>query len=69
MYEEYLEKELLTVDEVMEILFLGKNTVYDLLRSGELEGIRFGRIWRIPRESIHNLIVKKKEHKDEVYSE
>ena len=59
MYEEYLERELLTVDETMEILYLGKNTVYELLRSGELEGVRFGRIWRIPKESIRELVMKK----------
>ena len=60
MYNDFLEKELLTVDEVMEILYLGKNTVYELLRSGELEGIRFGRAWRVPKESIKELIEEKK---------
>ena len=60
MYNDFLEKELLTVDEVMEILYLGKNTVYGLLRSGELEGIRFGRVWRVPKESIKDLIEKRK---------
>ena len=59
MYEEFLEKELLTVDEVAEILYLGKNTVYNLLRSGELKGIKFGKIWRIPKESIKDLIAHK----------
>ena len=59
MYENYLEKELLTVEEIMEILYLGKNTVYDLLRSGELKGIRFGRVWRVPKESIREMIERK----------
>jgi len=59
MYENYLEKELLTVEEIMEILYLGKNTVYDLLRSGELKGIRFGRVWRVPKESIKEMIERK----------
>ena len=63
MYE-YYEKELLTVDEVTEILCLGKNTVYDLLRSGELKGIRFGRAWRIPIESIKAMIEEKKEQQN-----
>lgn len=61
MYEEFLEKELLTVDEVAEILYLGKNTVYSLLRSGELQAIRFGRVWRIPKGSIQKLIEIKKQ--------
>ena len=59
MYD-YFEKELLTVDEVAEILCLGKNTVYDLLRSGELEGIRFGKAWRVPKDSIQRMISKKR---------
>ena len=63
MYEEYLKKELLTVDETMEILYLGRNTVYDLLRSGELKGIKFGRVWRIPRNSIQDMIMEKQNNK------
>ena len=58
MYD-YFEKELLTVDEVAEVLYLGKNTVYELLRSGELKGIKFGRVWRIPRNSIKMMIEEK----------
>lgn len=58
MYD-YFEKELLTVDEVMEVLCLGKNTVYNLLRSGELRGIKFGRVWRIPKDNILLMINKK----------
>lgn len=62
MYDDYFEKELLTVEEVMEILYLGKNTVYGLLRSGELKGIRFGRVWRIPKDSIRKMIERKCEN-------
>ena len=58
MYD-YFEKELLTVDEVAEVLYLGKNTVYELLSSGELKGIKFGRVWRIPRNSIKVMIEEK----------
>lgn len=58
MYD-YFEKELLTVDEVADVLYLGKNTVYELLRSGELKGIKFGRVWRIPRNSIKIMIEEK----------
>ena len=55
--EEYLEnlerrKEeelpiVLTPAEVMDILGVGKNTIYRLLNSGELHGVRVGRSWRI----------------------
>ena len=62
MYDDYFEKEMLTVEEVMEILYLGKNTVYGLLRSGELKGVRFGRVWRIPKDSIREMIERKREN-------
>lgn len=53
------KNEILTVDEVTELLYIGKNTAYALLNSGELKGIRIGRSWRIPRESINDFILQK----------
>ena len=53
------ENEILTVDEVAELLYIGKNTAYTLLNTGELQGIRIGRCWRIPRECINDFILKK----------
>ena len=50
------EKELLTVDETMHILNLGRNTVYNMLRSGEIKAIRFGRLWRIPKTSLDSIL-------------
>ena len=47
---------LLTPAEVMEILGVGKNTVYRLLNSGELQGFRVGRSWRISEADIRGLI-------------
>lgn len=43
---------LLTPLEVMDILGVGKNTVYRLLNSGELPAIRIGRSWRISEDSL-----------------
>lgn len=43
---------LLTPLEVMDILGVGKNTVYRLLNSGELQGFRVGRSWRITENSL-----------------
>lgn len=47
---------LLTPKDVMDILEVGKNTVYRLLNSGELSAIRFGRSWKIPVGSIQTLV-------------
>ena len=56
--DEFLD-EILTVEDVMELLYVGKNTVYSLLQSGELKGFRLGRSWRIPRESLTKFIMEK----------
>jgi excisionase family DNA binding protein len=56
--DEYVD-EILTVDDVMELLYVGKNTVYSLLQSGQLKGFRLGRSWRIPRESLTKFIIEK----------
>jgi len=42
----------LTPLEVMDILGVGKNTVYRLLNSGELQGFRVGRSWRVTADSL-----------------
>lgn len=57
MFEEY--EDILTVPEVMEALHIGKNRVYELLSTGELQGFRIGKkIWKIPRESVINYVRK-----------
>lgn len=47
---------LLTPKDVMDILGVGKNTVYRLLDSGELPGFRVGRSWRIASNSLQALM-------------
>lgn len=60
--EDYLEQReielqerlpvVLTAREAMEILGVGKNTIYRLLDSGALKGFRVGRSWRITEDSL-----------------
>lgn len=47
---------LLTPKDVMDILGVGKNTVYRLLDSGELPAVRIGNRWRVASESLRMLI-------------
>lgn len=42
----------LTPAEAMDILGVGKNTMYRLLNSGKLRGVRVGRSWRISVEAL-----------------
>lgn len=51
--------ELLTVTECAELLYIGKGTVYQLLRSGELKGFLLGKSWKIPQESLQEYIKSK----------
>lgn len=53
------QTEILTVEEVAEILYVGRNTVYGLLKSGEISGFQIGRIWKIPMESVREYITEK----------
>lgn len=44
--------EYLTPREVMDLLYIGKNTLYKLLNSGELKGFRIGKQWRVERNEL-----------------
>lgn len=50
MLEAY--NDVLTVEELAEILCIGKNGAYDLLSSGAIRAFRIGRNWKIPKESV-----------------
>lgn len=54
MLDEY--DDLLTTDEAVEAMKIGKNALYELLGSGQLKAFRNGRVWRIPRLSIEEYI-------------
>ncbi|APC39651.1 helix-turn-helix domain-containing protein [Clostridium estertheticum] len=57
MFNDY--NDLLNVEELCEILGIGKNTVYDLLNSGELKSFREGRKWKIPKMAVEKYILEK----------
>ena len=42
----------LRVEELMPILGIGRNTAYELVRSGRLRSIRVGRQTRIPKAEV-----------------
>ncbi len=50
------DNEIMTVEEVCEVLYIGRNTAYELLSSGQLRGFRIGRVWNIPREALMRFI-------------
>lgn len=42
----------LKVEDLMPILGIGRNTAYELVRSGQIRSIRVGRNIRIPKSEI-----------------
>lgn len=49
-------EELISIDDVCDALNIGKNTAYDLLKSGEIKSFRIGRVWKIPKASMQEYI-------------
>ena len=58
--EEELENEYMTPKEVMNLLYIGRNTFYKLVHTGELPAFRIGKLWRIRREDLKNYCVRYK---------
>ncbi|MGI8815059.1 MAG: helix-turn-helix domain-containing protein [Pseudonocardia sp.] len=49
---------LLTAEEAGEMLHIGRTKVFDLIRAGELESIKIGRLRRIPLDSVHEFTAR-----------
>lgn len=46
----------LSVPQVAELLNIGRNTVYELVRSHQLRSVRIGRQIRIPRSALEDYL-------------
>lgn len=57
MLDEY--EDVLTVEELMEILYIGKNTAYRLLNSGEIKSFKVGRRHKIAKKALVEYIACK----------
>lgn len=51
--------KVLTVNEVATILEVNRDTVYKKARSGEIPGIRIGRVWRFYQDVLDEWLRKK----------
>ena len=51
-----VDYEILTPEDVMDYLYIGRNAVYKLLKSGELKAFRVGRNWKIPKKALDEYI-------------
>lgn len=48
----------MTVEEMREVLGIGRNKAYDLIREGEVGCVRAGKKILIPRKAIENFLEK-----------
>ncbi len=55
MFNQY--EDIMTVTDVAEALFIGKNRTYELLNSGAIKGFLIGRIWKVPRAAVQEYIL------------
>ena len=46
----------LKVEDLMPILSIGRNTAYELVRSGRIRSFRVGRLFRISREAVEEFL-------------
>lgn len=54
MFDEY--GDLVTVEELCEMLSIGKNAAYELLDKNAVKAFRIKRIWKIPKKSVIDYI-------------
>ena len=50
--------DILTVDELCDLLKIGQNAAYSLLNSGHIKAFRNGRTWRIPKQAVIDYVQK-----------
>jgi excisionase family DNA binding protein len=51
-----VEKLLLKMSEAAEVLGIGLTKTYELVNSGQLRVVRIGRITRVPRDALFELV-------------
>lgn len=49
--------DILNIEEVMQVLDIGKNKVYQLLNKGEIKGFRLGKKWKVPKKMIEEYVM------------
>lgn len=50
--------DVLNVKQLCEVLGIGKNTAYKLLKSGEIKSVKIGHVYKIPKKYVKEYILK-----------
>lgn len=51
-----------TVEQLMDYLYISRNTAYKLLNSGAIKGFKIGRAHKIPKISIDEYVERMRNH-------
>ena len=54
------KRAVMSIEELMSYLDIGKTTAYRLIRSGEIKVFKIGRIYKIPRKSVEEYLEQKR---------
>lgn len=54
MFNEY--SDIITVDELCEMLRIGRNKAYELLRSKKIKAFQCGRLWMISKQAVEEFV-------------
>ncbi len=58
----YSKNIILTREEVMEVLKIGRSTFYKLLHEGEIKGFKEGNRYKVPSTSVEEYISRRMNH-------
>ncbi|USK71248.1 helix-turn-helix domain-containing protein [Peribacillus asahii] len=51
--------DIVTIEDLMEILDIGRNKAYELLQSGQISSFKIGKGYRIPKVCIEEYVLAK----------
>jgi excisionase family DNA binding protein len=55
--------KILTISEVAQILRMHRNTVYRLVKRGDLPGFKIGDNWRVDEKALRTLLARESDRK------
>lgn len=50
------KNKVFTIEDLMDYLSIGKTTAYKLLRTGKIQTLRIGKLYRIPKKAVDDYI-------------
>ncbi len=53
-----MERQLLTAEEVAEVLHIGRTRVYELMAGGALRSVKIGRFRRVPVDAVREYLAE-----------